>query len=55
MAFSSEEIDAEFDAETNTIPATVRRIRKTSWHTDVTRGNDGTPIGVIGPSNPEDE
>ncbi len=55
MALSNEEIDAQFDEETNNIPATVRRIRKKSWHTDVTRGDDGTPIGVIGPSNPENE
>jgi hypothetical protein len=55
MAFSREEINAEFAEATNNIPATVRRVRKKSWHTDVTRGDDGTPIGVIGPSNPEDE
>jgi hypothetical protein len=53
MAFCIEEIDAEFNEETNNVPATARRIRNKSWHTDVTRGDDGTPIGVIGPRNPE--
>lgn len=55
MAFSNEEIDAEFSETTNELPATARRIRKKSWMTDVTRGDDGTNIGVIGPRNPEDE
>jgi hypothetical protein len=55
MAFSNEEIDTEFNEETNNLPATARRIRLKSWHTDVTRGDDGTPIGIIGPGNPEDE
>jgi hypothetical protein len=55
MAFSNEEIDAEFNDEINNLPATARRIRKKSWMTDVTRGYDGTPIGVIGPVNPEDD
>jgi len=49
MAFSNEEIDTEFNEETNNLPATARRIRMKSWHTDVTRGDDGTPIGIIGP------
>ena len=55
MAFSHEEIDAEFNDETNNVPATARRIRKNSWHTDVTRDNDGIPIGIIGPDNPDGE
>ena len=55
MAFSNEEIDAEFNEKTNNLPATARRVRTKSWHTDVMRGEDGTPIGIIGPDNPEGE
>jgi hypothetical protein len=53
MAFSNEEIDAEFKDETDKLPATARRIA--SWMTDVTAGEDGIPVGLIGPTNPKDE
>jgi hypothetical protein len=55
MAFSKKEIDAEFKDETDKLPATARRIRGASWMTDVTAGEDGIPVGLIGPTNPKDE
>ncbi len=54
MPFSNEEIENEFEDESKRIPATARRTHTRDWMTDVTAGEDGKPVGIIGPVTPED-